>query len=530
LAPRDGEVALPALAQRHDPRRFRMATDVLSQRILRRGVGTGRIDPTFPLAAVAGCGIGALAALAAAPAAPQAVGFAALVIPLVALMSALGNVRRVLLGLLLLDIPFQLDENISYRDDLAELNALGGWNISLTTLCLAALYALWAAELAASRRGAPRPRLGTAVAPVAFVLCVAASTAGAHDRIVAGFELSLLVQMLLLFVYVASTVRTPGDVRFVAAMLLVGLALESLLAMALYTSGGEFRIGGIVSHSRFGDEGGGTTRVGGTIGSPNEAGSYFAVMTALAVAVFTRPVDRGLRRLALVSSMLGVVALALTLSRGGWVGFIVAIAVVLAGSRAQRRGRSSLLSMAVVVTALICILVPLYPTISSRISGDDSGAAASRLPLMEIAAEMIEDHPILGVGANNFAVVLPDYAGPRFSETFLSVVHNKYLVVWSEAGVGALIAFLLFVGSAIRRGWRGRTDADPLLSAISLGLAAGVAGLAVHMNFDIFKGRPMTQTLWLIAALLASAAFHPTGHRAGSWRWGRARRQLGQRA
>jgi putative inorganic carbon (HCO3(-)) transporter len=487
-----------------------MAMDILSQRIRRRGVGTGaRIDPTFPLAALAGCGVGALAAVAAAPAAPQAAGFAAVAVALVALMSVLGNVRRVLLGLLLLDIPLQLDQNFAFREDLAELNALGGWNVSLTTLCLAALYALWAAELTPSRGGAPRPRLRTAVAPVALVLCVAASTATAQDRIVAGFELSLLVQMLLLFVYVASTVRTPGDVRFVATMLLVGLAVESLLAMALYATGGEFRIGGLVSHSRFGDEGGGNPRVGGTIGSPNEAGSYFAVMTALAVAVFTRPVDRGLRHLALVSCMLGVGALALTLSRGGWLGFILAIAVVLAGSRARGGGRSSLLRMAVVVTTLICILVPFYPTISGRLSGDDRGAAASRVPLMEIAAEMIEDHPILGVGANNFAVALPDYAGPRFSEAFLSVVHNKYLVVWSEAGIAALIAFLAFVGSAIRRGWRGRTDADPLLSAVSLGLAAGVAGLAVHMNFDIFKGRPMTQALWLIAALLASAAFAP---------------------
>jgi hypothetical protein len=36
------------------------------------------------------------------------------------------------------------------------------------------------------------------------------------------------------------------------------------------------------------------------------------------------------------------------------------------------------------------------------------------------------------------------------------------------------------------------------------------------MNFDIFKGRPMTQALWLMAALLASAAFRPAGHRADS--------------
>jgi O-antigen ligase len=81
------------------------------------------------------------------------------------------------------------------------------------------------------------------------------------------------------------------------------------------------------------------------------------------------------------------------------------------------------------------------------------------------------------------------------------------LLIWAEAGVGALVAFLLFVFVAFRRGWQGRRAPDPLLSAMGLGLAAAIAGHAVHMHFDIFLSRPLNQVLWLTAALLAAPAF-----------------------
>src|SRR5262245_58704382 len=57
-----------------------------------------------------------------------------------------GNVRRLLLGLIRLDIPLQLDVHLSYRYDLAALNAIGGVSISVTTIALIILYAIWFGE------------------------------------------------------------------------------------------------------------------------------------------------------------------------------------------------------------------------------------------------------------------------------------------------------------------------------------------------------------------------------------------------
>src|SRR5262245_39968811 len=68
----------------------------------------------------------------------------AVLFPFIAMI--IGSVRRLLLGLILLDIPFPLDLHLNYRADVAELNAIGGVSISVTTIALVILYALWLIE------------------------------------------------------------------------------------------------------------------------------------------------------------------------------------------------------------------------------------------------------------------------------------------------------------------------------------------------------------------------------------------------
>ncbi len=65
----------------------------------------------------------------------------------------LGRARKLLLGVILLDIPFQLDIHLAFRNDVAGRGAVEGLNVSATTLALVGLYALWLAESLAKRPG-----------------------------------------------------------------------------------------------------------------------------------------------------------------------------------------------------------------------------------------------------------------------------------------------------------------------------------------------------------------------------------------
>jgi O-antigen ligase len=453
------------------------------------------------LPALVGCGTGLVAGYAASdPRQPTALVLVGAIVG-ASVAVIVRDVRRLLLALVLLDIPLQWDVFFGYRTDIDRLFALAGFGLSMTTLALLGLYAMWICRLLLNPAEPPQPRLRPAAIPASFLGLTALSIIVARDRTVSGFEITMLLQMLLLFIYLASTVRTRDDVRFIVTMLLVGLLLESLLTLVLFALGTNFEVMGIGTRSRPTLDGTGS-RVGGTIGAPNNAGAYFGFMSSIGFALLMSPIRGALKRLALIASVPGVVALALTQSRGAWLAFVVSVVVVLVGLHSRRR--LSPAAMVALGLGIAIFLIPLQGVIASRLLVSDQGSAAGRIPLVQMALEMVRDHPFFGVGANNFVLALPDYAGNQFSAAWLAVVHNRYLLVWSQAGTAALIAFLLFVAATIRRGWRARKLDDPLLAAIGLGLGAAVAGHAVHMNFDIFDGGTAEAMLWLSAGLLAS--------------------------
>jgi O-antigen ligase len=153
------------------------------------------------------------------------------------------------------------------------------------------------------------------------------------------------------------------------------------------------------------------------------------------------------------------------------------------------------------------MVVVFQDSILARLSADDRGAAYSRIPLMQMAYNIIRDHPVFGVGSNNYAAVLKDYVTPEFSGDFIYTVHNKYLIVWSETGLAGLAAFVSFLLMTVRRGWQGWQIKDRLLSSLAMGFTAGVIGQMIHMFVDLFKSRPQVQLLWFVAAVIVAIYF-----------------------
>ena len=424
------------------------------------------------------------------------------VTPFVALV--VGSLKRLLLAIVIVGVPLHIEVNFGYREDLGELGAIAGLSVSATTVALAGLYAMWLAELLAKRGDPPRPRIRPAVSLIAFTGFTALSLLVARDRTLSAFELFMLVEMLLLFIYVASTVRSVEDVRFVAAMLLVALLVESLLVVAVFVTGADVNFAGVSASAEEDGVVPGSSRAVGTFGSPNTVGIFLSLLLAPAVTMLVAPLGAWVRRLAFLGFSFGTVALILTFSRGGWLAFAISMAVLTAVAW-QRRLVSPRVPIAVLLV-VAALAVPFHGAIVHRLTGDDRGAAASRGPLNELALRMIEDHPVLGVGANNFALFIPDYAGPEFMNAWLYTVHNKYLQVWSEAGTAALLAFLWFLFVTLRRGWRTARASHPVLSPLALGVTVAVLGEMVTMGVETFHGRPHVHTLWLLAALVTAMA------------------------
>src|SRR5689334_19620737 len=58
-------------------------------------------------------------------------------------MLIVGNVQRLMLAIIAVEIPIQLDKYFFFQEPMANLGSIGGLNISVTTICLCVLYALW---------------------------------------------------------------------------------------------------------------------------------------------------------------------------------------------------------------------------------------------------------------------------------------------------------------------------------------------------------------------------------------------------
>jgi O-antigen ligase len=478
---------------------------VKSEHLLQRPAGRlqrPRFQPAHLLVAPAVALALALAVLEAvsypAPVGPLIL--LAVVAPFVAMI--VGNLRLLLLAVVMLDIPFQWDVNLRYSTSAEGLGALGGINVSVTTFAIAGLYALWSSQLLVSATSTTKPRVRSAGPLLAYIGFSALSVVVARNHALAGYELLLLMQTFLLFVYLASTVRTRREIRFIVTMLVLGLAFESALIIVTEHLGRNWGLLGISSHQTAGVDTGQEYRVGGTLGSANTAASFLAFLLPSAVMLVAAPIGRGSKRLGVVAFFLGVIALILTFSRGGWVAF--SVSVVFLAVAGWRRGLISPQKIVLVVIAVLLLAIPFFGPISNRLTGNDLGAARSRLPLVRLATKVIEHHPVFGVGLNNVPLVLPSYAGPEYGRVFLSAVHNKYLLVWAEAGIAAFLAFLWFLAATVRNGMNAWKADDSSLSPIALGLTAGLVGQLVHMNFDIFQSRPQVQLLWVVAALLVA--------------------------
>lgn len=116
-----------------------------------------------------------------------------------------------------------------------------------------------------------------------------------------------------------------------------------------------------------------------------------------------------------------------------------------------------------------------------------AGTFEGRLALVEDAWRMVEDHPIVGVGVDQFRVV----------SKLQAPVHNMYLLVWAEGGLLALAGWLWMMGilameaaSSYRR--------DRLAAALSLSV------LTTFLTFSTASPH-MYARLWAVPVLLALA-------------------------
>jgi O-antigen ligase len=243
-------------------------------------------------------------------------------------------------------------------------------------------------------------------------------------------------------------------------------------------------------------------RITGTLITPNRAGGFLAQMLMLMIATLLLKIPR-LHRIGIgIMTVVTIHALVATESRGAWSAAVIGLAVIgIIGVWKRWIGLRALI-LALLVLSMVGALVA--GQIITRLTEDDRGAAEARGPLAEIANNMIWRNPITGVGINNFGIVLYDYIEAEQLGAWLHLVHNGWLLIWSETGTIGFALYAAFRLMLLWQAFRLIRKGDRLIGIVALGLFASMIGGGIHMTVEIYSSRNLIQIIWIDAALVSA--------------------------
>jgi polysaccharide biosynthesis protein PslG len=234
--------------------------------------------------------------------------------------------------------------------------------------------------------------------------------------------------------------------------------------------------------TRHGIQAEGVLRMVGVYRSPDNFALYLARLVPIAAALaLLAPVGRSWRVVYGMGAALGLAAVLLSFTRGAWIGVFVALLVVagFAGRRWLAAGLAGGAGAAAVLSTLQA------RRIQSLFQLTPGSTGFTRLALWQAAARMIDDHPLFGIGLDNFLYQYPRYIlSDARNEPDLSHPHNLLLDFWSRIGIFGLAALIwievVFFGMAARiigktGGWN---------RAAAIGLLASMVDCLVHGLVD----------------------------------------------
>ena len=273
-----------------------------------------------------------------------------------------------------------------------------------------------------------------------------------------------------------------------------GINLDTLVVGPL--TAGQGKQGGI---GVFGQVGGEKTvyRINALTGDPNHLGVMLCVPIFILLAWYLR--DRRARRWALATLVLMLVVQVLTLSRSAALGDIVGLMVILPGLRGHlpstRRlaiGAGAVLAAALAVYASSTFV---QTVISARTQLSGSGVL-THLQFYQLVPPALDPNPLFGMGFNTFAVFYEFLTGRTDYGP-----HSAWVATLVETGVVGFSLYLVYFGWLVANSLRIRLAADPDISRIGWGIAAGLVGTAAANFFYL----TMTLEYFFVVALLAVA-------------------------
>jgi O-antigen ligase len=314
--------------------------------------------------------------------------------------------------------------------------------------------------------------------------------------------------MLALFLATASSGVSRDSVRRLTAWLIAALVPVAAYAVAQSAGWDVFVWPNI--------------RPGSTIGHPVPLAAILSMALPFAVAELLTASSWRARGLTGAAALLLLLAIGETLSRGPWVGLVAGLTVmlVLAWSGGVVAGLPSIrryvlpVVAAVAAAAVVAFSALPLDRVLQRVLMFRNLAIdpsfADRFVMYRAAVGMLRDHPVVGVGLENFGLLYPRYRPIEPEalpvDTIPTMVHNGYLQIAATSGLPGLFAYLVLIAAIVWVVWRNR-PAPPANDAIMpMAFLAAIASYLVQ-DMSGWLELSLSAFFWSIAgSAIASAS------------------------
>jgi len=337
---------------------------------------------------------------------------------------------------------------------------------------------------------------------VLIVLSILSTVFSVH-KYTSIWSLILLFNYIIIFYLVINTVRNRSHFKQLIYTIVGVAAFLSILGLIKLSGANPF------TWWEYTDIKQSSHRLSSTFGNPDHIAGYLEMVLPLVLGFFVLNYKPGIFVFIVYLGGLLLVALVLTLSRGGWIGAFTSLAfmsIVLLTNRYFQRKK---LLMCLIGGLLAVVLIILSSTaVVERIrtleQKDQIPHLASRMSRWRGTIAMIKDYPIFGTGPGTYATIFTQYQPPGYaSRSFYA--HNDYLHFTSELGITFIALLVWMIIACYKKGFNKLKNPSRLVRGTTLGALSGITAILIHSIGDFNLHIPANAILFTILSAVVVA-------------------------
>ncbi len=279
------------------------------------------------------------------------------------------------------------------------------------------------------------------------------------------------------YIVIINTVETKEALYALLRLFVISGALVALYGVCQYVFGWT-TANAWIDETMFEDE---TMRVYSTLGNPNVLGEFLLLVIPVSAVFMIKDAWKHSSKYVYAGMfLLAFLCLILTQSRGCWIGFMLAAVIFVTFCEGR------LWSLLPLVILLLPLVIP--DTIVDRImsvGNMEDSSTSYRVYIWLATLGMLKTYWLGGIGMGEaaFNEVYPFYS---YNAIVAPHSHNTFLQLTVEAGVGALIVFVVTQIVFVKKmqSVYAMNDKKSLDSVTALAIGSGVVGFLAQSMFD----------------------------------------------